>query len=409
MADNFQDMKARLRDFLTMHDVRRLGVAVSGGSDSLALLGMLADLRAEYPMDIVVVTVDHGLRSEAKDEAKFVGEICEARGLPHHILTWDRANATGNLQAEARKARYHLMEDWAQEQGIEKIALGHTRDDLAETFLLRLKRGSGLAGLSAMAPVRHGGCQWLRPFLTERRTALQAYLETSEQSWVDDPSNDDPRFDRVKMRQALPALADLGLDVETLARTAENLRSSNDTVLTMLHEVAENITELSYGGLAFQRAALADCPEDVRRRLLTSAIRWLARAAYTPRHEAFQMTVEDVLSGKSRTLHGCVLSSDDTFLYVDREAAALARQDHPYDGIWTVTGAFANLKPVGKRGLLQVSGWAARGIRKEAARALPAIWHEETLIAAPFIQETPEIQFEMAFSRSDFLKFLLSN
>ncbi|MCB2123065.1 MAG: tRNA lysidine(34) synthetase TilS, partial [Rhodobacteraceae bacterium] len=137
---------ADLRDFLAPGRSDRLGVAVSGGSDSTALLCLLADLRGTGGPDLAAVTVDHGLRPEAAGEARSVAALCARLGVSHTICRWDGWDGTGNLPDQARRARQNLIAGWASGLGIGAVALAHTRDDQAETVLLRLARGSGVDG-----------------------------------------------------------------------------------------------------------------------------------------------------------------------------------------------------------------------------------------------------------------------
>jgi len=178
-----------------------LGVAISGGGDSTALLLLLHAARRA----VLAVTVDHGLRPESAAEAAAVGALCAARGIPHDTLVWAEGPESGNLQARARQARRRLIADWARGRGIGDVALGHTLDDQAETVLLRLARGSGVDGLAAMAAVAEGdGVRWHRPLLGIGRGALRDWLRGEGVAWIDDPSNEDPRFDRVRVRAASP-------------------------------------------------------------------------------------------------------------------------------------------------------------------------------------------------------------
>ena len=121
----------------------RIGVAVSGGSDSMAALHILAGVAAESGVAIHAATVDHGLRPEAADEARQVAKVCVALAVPHEVLRWEHMEISGNLQDQARQARYRLIAGWARERGLSAVVLGHTLDDQAETFLMRLARSSG--------------------------------------------------------------------------------------------------------------------------------------------------------------------------------------------------------------------------------------------------------------------------
>jgi tRNA(Ile)-lysidine synthase len=193
-----------------------LGVAVSGGGDSTALLVIAARWAHARGHAISAATVDHGLRAGSAAEAAGVAALCARLGIPHETLrAGNLRDAGGNLAAAARDARFALLGGWARAQGLSAVLLGHTMDDQAETVLMRLARGSGAEGLSAMqAVLERAGVVWLRPLLGARRAALREVLRAEGISWVEDPSNEDAQYDRVKARQALAALAPQGIDVE---------------------------------------------------------------------------------------------------------------------------------------------------------------------------------------------------
>jgi len=185
-----------------------LGLAVSGGSDSLALLALATEhARAAGYQRLVCATVDHGLRPEAAGEAKRVARVCARLGLEHHTLQWRPAAAGRVTQALARQARHRLLALWAKQQALGAIALGHTQDDRIETFLMRARQGSGWYGLAGPAPFSpspvwpEGEGVWLmRPLLAFARADLRVLLRAHNLSWTDDPSNANARFERVRMR-----------------------------------------------------------------------------------------------------------------------------------------------------------------------------------------------------------------
>lgn len=197
----------------------KLGLAVSGGGDSLALL-LLA--YAVLPERIAVATVDHGLRPESPAEADMVADACNRLGVPHETLRVTVAD--GNLQDRARAARYAALAGWCRANGLWALATAHQLDDQAETLVMRLNRGSGLAGLAgvrARGVLPDANLLVLRPLLGWRRTELEAIIEGTGFAPVADPSNLDTRFERVRTRCAL-AGADW-LDPEGLARSAAML------------------------------------------------------------------------------------------------------------------------------------------------------------------------------------------
>lgn len=204
----------------------RLGLAVSGGPDSLAML-LLA--QRALPGRIAAATVDHGLRAESAAEAAFVAGICADLGVPH--VTLPVVVAEGNLQDAARMARYVALGQWVAAEGLGALATAHHADDQAETLVMRLNRGSGLAGLAAVrarGTVPGSQLELLRPLLGWRRAELGEIVARAGIEPVSDPSNLDPRFDRSRIRQALAA-ADW-LDVEAVAASAAHLAEADQAI-----------------------------------------------------------------------------------------------------------------------------------------------------------------------------------
>ncbi len=190
-----------------------LGLAVSGGSDSTALLVLGADWACSHGKRIEVATVDHGLRPEAAEEAEKVAGLCRTLGVAHTTLVWRREGTGAVSQAEARRGRHALLADWLREKDLKTLALGHTRDDRVETFLMRVRQGSGWRGLagplpSAPSPVwpEGRGLRLVRPLLAFGREELREDLQVRNLKWVDDPSNEAERFERVRMRALVQRL-----------------------------------------------------------------------------------------------------------------------------------------------------------------------------------------------------------
>ena len=202
----------------------KLGIAVSGGPDSLALL-LLA--RAALPGRVEAATVDHGLRAESAQEADFVACLCVDLGIPHAILSV--AVAPGNTQDRARQARYTALDEWSAARGLSAIATAHHADDQAETLLMRLNRGSGLSGLAGVRPstrIPGGTAALVRPLLGWRRAELMDVVVAAGVDPVQDPSNADRRFDRVRMREALRDCD--WIDVTALAVSAAHIAEAEE-------------------------------------------------------------------------------------------------------------------------------------------------------------------------------------
>jgi len=292
-----------------------IAVAVSGGSDSLALMHLLrafAEQRKSTPP--VVLTVDHGLRKSSARDAKQVAAWAKQAGLKAQVLKWTGVKPKSGIEAAAREARYRLLGEWMTRQKITTLLVGHTSDDQAETFLLRLARGSGLDGLAAMrarAPWPVPGFADLvvaRPLLMFRRAELRAHLKARGHSWLDDPMNEDIAFDRVKIRKALVALADAGLTVERIASAAAHLARARESLEIVTDAVLARAVRAGDGGVLLDPAVLAAAPREVGLRALAAVLMAVSGQAYRPRFESLERLFDQIAGGglgAGATLHGC--------------------------------------------------------------------------------------------------------
>ncbi|MER2604202.1 MAG: tRNA lysidine(34) synthetase TilS [Siculibacillus sp.] len=276
--------------FATLKGRRGIGLAVSGGADSTALLHLHHRARAldgDSPR-AVVLTVDHGLRPEAGAEARAVGELAGRLGYSHRILEWRGDKPTSNLQAAARDARRALLLGAVADLGLDTLALAHHADDQAETVVMRLARGSGVAGLAAMARERvESGVLVARPLLDVPRARLVATLTAAGQGWFEDPSNGDARFERARVRAAAAGLADLGLTRERLTATARTMARAAAALDVMLAELVGAAVTIHPGGWArIEAAPWARAPEEIRLRLISRLIAAVTGAVHAPRLEA---------------------------------------------------------------------------------------------------------------------------
>lgn len=383
---------SKVTKFLDKLPKGRLGVAVSGGSDSRALLELMVDWARKRDRVLMAVTVDHGLRTEAAEEAMFVAKDCAYLNVPHTILRWDGAHS-GNTQDAARRARQRLINDWVKENNLVAVATGHTRDDQAETFLLRLKRGSGVDGLSGMADrVTKNGVLWVRPVLSQRRDALRTELLRRGLYWIDDPSNDDERFDRVKMRNALEMLDEIGLSVDILADTAGRMRTARGALEAATLQAARRVAEpRDIGSVRLNVALLCDQPQEVQLRLLAHTLRWISGAEYRPRLQALKLALIAVLDGHGHTLAGCLIAPKKGELTeVSREPAAITPSDAQtdgFDGRWDCDATEGVWRPLGEDGLQQRPDWREVAEHRNSLLSSPSLWYNNELKSAPFVDK----------------------
>jgi tRNA(Ile)-lysidine synthase len=272
-----------------------LGVAYSGGPDSLALLLLAA---AAWPGAVRAATVDHRLRPGSAPEAALAGRNCAALGVPHQVLTVSVPQGASR-QALAREARYAALAAWMNASGVPTLLTAHHLDDQAETLMMRLLRGSGVGGLAGIrARRRLEGRMILRPLLAWRRSTLAQVAAASGLEIAQDPTNQDASHDRVRIRKLLAGT--VWLDPEPLARSAAALADAEDAleILAALH-FAEGAEERGEGLLV---KAARHPPEIARRLLLKALARFAPEAA--PRGEQVMALLKTLEAGGTATLAG---------------------------------------------------------------------------------------------------------
>ena len=290
----------------------KLGLAVSGGPDSLALLLLAAAAR---PGKVEAASVDHALRADSATEAGMVAGVCAKLDVPHAILTaqWKTKPETA-IQERARAARYLLLGRWLAERDLSALATAHHLDDQAETLLMRLNRGSGargLAGMRAAAPLPGGEAGLLRPLLGWRRSELEAVCKTAGLSPVQDPSNEDEQFERVRVRRGLASAP--WLDREGIARSAAHLAQAD----TALHwavdkewdaQVAQSDKEIVYRPVA---------PYEIRRRVVRRSVAAFAREgrANPLRGRELDRLVAVLSQGGKATLRGVLCAGGQAWRF----------------------------------------------------------------------------------------------
>lgn len=292
-------------------------VAVSGGGDSLALMHLLARwARKSKATAPAVLIVDHGLRETSEKEARNTARKAKLLGLEASVLRWSGPHPRKGIEAAAREARYRLMGAWLKKRKFATLYVGHNEDDQAETFLLRLARGSGLDGLSAMRPLAayphpdFPGLSVARPLLTLSRADLRGILTALGEDWTDDPMNDDPRFDRVKMRKLAPAFAEVGLTPARIALAANHLASARDLLEGLTQILLDRASRSVAGGVLIDAEALGSAPRELGLRALAALLQQVSGAPYRPRFDALQRLFDRFVTGVlggGATLSGCRL------------------------------------------------------------------------------------------------------
>ena len=328
-------MPGRLTDpttlFAPLRGAKALGLAVSGGVDSLALMLLAARWRDADPgaPKLFVYSVDHGLRPEAAGEVAFVLAEAARLGLPARGLRWEGDKPGTGISEAARSARYRLIGEAMRRDGAHILVTAHHLDDQAETVLMRLAHGSGLAGLRGMTALAEvEGTAVARPLLGVSRGELEAVVAEAGLVAVADPSNDDPAYERVRWRKAMPQLAALGLDAGRLALFAARAGEAHDAIAQMAETaIARHAVPLA-DGVAMPAPVLGELPRAV---LVEVVGRLLERAGgagkrrQLARIELLSLHLQDAAALKRTSLHGSVVASDGTTVTFRKEPARRPR------------------------------------------------------------------------------------
>lgn len=386
-------------------------LAVSGGADSMAMMHLAARWAALHRgHTLVVASVDHGLRKGSRKEAEWVGEQARAMGLTHEVLVWKGAKPSTGIQEAARTARYDLLAEFAWRhvgRGPVAVVTAHTEDDQAETFLMRLARGSGLDGLTGMSEERLLGperaCRLVRPLLTVSRARLEATLNAAGIVWIEDPSNASDRFERARLRKARAQLEELGLTNEMIALSARRLERARCALEAAARGLERDARlDLHDGAFAsFDVQAFAAAPQEVRLRLIARLIAAFGGQATPARLSKLEALVQR-MSGPAfaaATIGGTIVSRHGDEVRVFREPGRSGlpeiRLAPGETAIWDrrfrVAASAAVEGQVSVRGL---GGSAFAALRRQlegagalpparAAATLPSFWLGGELVAVP--------------------------
>lgn len=358
-------------------------VAVSGGADSLYLAlqtKMWADKRN---VSVMTLTVDHGLRPESSKEAAWVKKVLESNNIPNEVLAWRGKKPATRVEERAREERYRLLLKACKEKGCFILLLGHHMDDQAETVLMRLTHGSGVDGLAAMQNVSYrDGVYLVRPLLSVAHEEIKKALREAGQKWVEDPSNGQDQYARVRLRKASKTFLELGLEPKALALTATRMARARNALEQMTEAFIENEAIVSDGGYAvMDRQAFLDAPEEIQLRVIMRMLKTVGGASKPVRMEQVEKWLADY--PRAATLGGCTLLFYQKKFYVAQE---LARMEKPKDfaageeGIWGnfIVKAGKNVTVGPLRDHQKVEGLPAA-----VRRSLPAFFEKGKLLWVP--------------------------
>ena len=402
--------------------LRSCGIAVSGGSDSMALFHILTDWVSDNKPKIIVASIDHGLRSESKSEVEFVKKICEIKKIKHFSLATSEnlSDSQGNLQDNARSARYELLRNWAISKDLQCVFLGHTLDDQEENLLIRFLRGSGVDGLVSMEDVViRNEILWMRPLLRLRKEELRNYLRNNNYTWIEDPSNYDNKYRRVQMRKLLQQLKSNNLITSNFVKTADHMLRASKLSKEIAKSNCKNLLSFNdVGQITFEIEKFSQLFEDTQYRILAGIISWFSGSFYKPRFSQLENLHEKILNVKltAATLGGTVFKRKSGLVTVTRELASVEEnhlvknEKFIWDNRWLITlkpGTQGRLyvKPYGLLGLEDRNFFITSEFDKSALATIPAITKNRDIKFVPFSKLSYGVDVKLLKQDNEFYKF----
>jgi len=386
----------------------KLAVAFSGGVDSTAMVLLAARWVKRRGGEVLAVTVDHRLRQASTAEAELAQSRVKALGINGTILRWENTQPSTGIQNAAREARYELMSGWCRRKGILHLLLAHHQEDQAETMLHRLGRQTGADGLAGMARIREtADVRLLRPCLNVLRYRLQAVVEAQGLEWVDDPSNQDPAYARVRLRNLLPALEVEQISPVALGGTALRLAEVRQSMENQMALVLAKSAEMSSLGYArIDSAAIIDTEREIARRILERLLGTVGGNLYSARRHTVNHLLDDIRRNghfKPRTLAGCrIIKIKDDVLIVREVARCPIQNVIPGDWVdWDnryrilvsttckskrsdfLVRALGDGLP--RKSSEKVTKSALKNLNIAVRRALPSVWDRNGLLSVPHL------------------------
>ena len=406
----------KLSDLKEEYGFNELGLAVSGGSDSLAMLYICNDWAKENKVKLHCLTVDHKLRSESAKEAELVANHCSGLGINHEIVEWKHeGNISGNLSDSARSARYKLIDKWRKELSF--VLVGHTKNDQIETFFMNLKRGSGIEGLKGM-PLsfkRPEGYFVLRPLIHSSRESLQQVLQEKNINWVSDPSNYNEDFERISQRKTWEILKSEGFSESRIELSVAHMRRAHDALKQMLPVHFKQIGKQELTDLLWDYNAFIALPEEFKLRLISAAVMWNGSLHYRPRFKAVLDILENIKEKKTTVLGGTLFYHHAGQIRITTEFQSI--KDNAVNcilglvwrNVWKVKREIKDgyIAPIGIDGNKQLSKQQRTRMPYRSRIIQPGIFLKEKLLLAPTLDS--ESSTYLSFCGIKFNDFLASH
>jgi tRNA(Ile)-lysidine synthase len=385
----------------------KFAIAVSGGSDSLALSVLAKLYSLENDSDFISLIIDHKLRKESAEEAKETYKNLTVRKIKAKILTYQGEKFSSNIQKKARDLRYDLFEKYCVKNKIKFLILAHHQDDLIENFYIRLIRGSGIKGLTSLQSIFEYNKNFylLRPLLNFNKQELLTVTKKYYSSWIEDPSNKNDKFLRVRIRKMQTRLQKEGFDPKRIIKTIDNLNTAKDSLDFYIFKSEKKYLNFYKEGYATLKSSIFNNEaQEVIFRVIIKAIHFVSGEYYPPRSDSLKGLMKNLLakSFKSSTLGGCLIEKNKNIISFYREDRNVAvetlnktKQKTNWDDRFLVNKNFNNqqqfvVKKLGNHGIeyLRKNKFNDYGnkIPVHAKKTLPSFWNNEgQLLFVPFV------------------------
>lgn len=303
---------------------QKIAVAVSGGIDSLSLLLIANDWAKNNGAKVVGITVDHQLREESENEAKYVSDLAKKFNIEHHILTWQGEKPKNNVESVARENRYRMISEFCRENEINYVLIAHHLQDQAETFFIRLFRGSGLDGLSSMKQITNmNNITIIRPLLKTKREYLKQYLENKNIKWIEDPSNNDEKYLRNKIRNFINSFDNKEQIVERINSAVERINRAKEIIDKEVDKIEKKALFFSpFGSCSINKSIILNQNEEITLKILAKIAMKISGNIYKPRLEKLKRLLKNIRENENikYTFYGCIFERyDNNILMAYRE------------------------------------------------------------------------------------------
>ena len=377
-------------------------IAASGGPDSLSLILLANKFVKKNNYKMSVLTVDHQLRKESSEEAIWLNKILKRKKIKHYILKWNGKKPKSNVMEAARLKRYELMTDRCLKLNIKYLLTAHHLDDQIENFFMRLVRGSGLKGLSSMSKsVKMNGIKVIRPLLEYQKKSLIKVLANNSQQYVQDPSNDNPNYDRIRYRKLIGGLIDEGLNKNRLNKLILNLNQVNDAInYSTINSIYKAISQNKYGHIIVDRNIFFKLPKELQFRVLLFVLNNNESKKKSIKSESILMLI-DVLKSrdfKRHTLNKNLFINKKQNILVVKEVGrinskeTIKKKNFVWRDIYKIN-IKTQLTSDLKIGFADDSFDKKNHFKEDKVliNSMPAIWKKDKIISIPFLDKRKKL------------------